>query len=99
MDFTFVFLTILMLFAAQAGMLWIGVGLFLILLLSAKSKLLLVAAGISGVLLALIAFGIVAANNYVIIGGLFLMLLLIIKKDADSPQPDQMAAYGGYGGY
>ncbi|MDP3742321.1 MAG: hypothetical protein Q8R15_03335 [Candidatus Micrarchaeota archaeon] len=97
MDFTFIFLTILMVFAAQAGMLWIAVGLFLILLLSAKTKLLLLAAGISGVLLALITLGI-AANNYLIIGGLFVMFLIIIKKDADSPQPDPMAAYGGYGG-
>ncbi len=97
MDFTFIFLTILMVFAAQAGMLWIAVGLFLILLLSAKTKLLLLATGISGVLLALITLGI-AANNYLIIGGLFVMFLIIIKKDADSPQPDPMAAYGGYGG-
>ncbi|MFH1247015.1 MAG: hypothetical protein V1644_01415 [Candidatus Micrarchaeota archaeon] len=98
MDFTFIFLTVLMVFAAQSGMLWIAIGLFAIVLLSAKTKLLLLAAGISGFLLALIALG-VAANNYAIIGGLFIILLLIVKKDADSPQPDPSAAYGGYGGY
>ncbi len=99
MDLTFLLITILMIIASQSGMLWIAVGLFLILLLSAKSKLLLLAAGVAGLLLALIYLGF-ARDNYLIVGGLFLVLLIIVKKDADSPQQqDPMAAYGAYGGY
>lgn len=86
-----------MILAAQSGMLWVALGLFLLLLLSAKSKLLLIAAGVAAVLLGLSALGI-AKTNYLIVGGLFVVLLLIVKKDADSPQPDQAAMYGGYGG-
>ena len=98
MDFTFLFIAVLMIIAAQSGMLWIAAGLFLILLLSAKSKILLLAAGIVGVLFAIIALGL-TGTNYIVIGGLFLVFLLIVKKDADSPQPDPNAMYGGYGGY
>ncbi len=98
MDFTFLFLTILMVLAAQSGMLWVAAGLFLILLLSAKTKMLLIAAVVGAVLLGIVAFGGVG-NNYLIIGGLFAVFLILVKKDADSPQPDPNAAYGGYGGY
>ncbi|MFH0713674.1 MAG: hypothetical protein V1722_03935 [Candidatus Micrarchaeota archaeon] len=98
MDFTFLFITVLMVLAAQSGMLWVAVGLFLLLLLSAKSKMLLIATVIGAVLIALVSFGGIG-NNYLIIGGLFVIMLIIVKKDADSPQqPDQMAMYGGYGG-
>ncbi|MBI4406775.1 hypothetical protein HY571_02580 [Candidatus Micrarchaeota archaeon] len=98
MDFTFLFLTILMLLAAQSGMLWIAAGLFLLLLLSAKTHLLLIAAGVAFVLLALIGLGL-TSSNYVIMGGLFVVLVILVKKDADSPQqPDPMAMYGAYGG-
>ena len=86
-----------MILAAQSGMLWVGVGLFLILLLSAKSKILLLAAVIAAVLLGIMAFGGVG-SNYLVIGGLFLVFLILVKKDADSPQPDPNAMYGGYGG-
>lgn len=96
MDFTFLFLTVLMILAAQSGMLWIAVGIFLLLLLSAKSKWLLLAAGVSAVLTAVVYFtGI--QNSYFVVGGMFIVLLLVVKKDADNPQPEG-AMYGGYGG-
>ncbi len=97
MDFTFLFITVLMVLAAQSGMLWIAAGLFLVLLLSAKSKILLLAAGVAALVLGLIALGGIG-SNYLVIGALFIVFLLIVKKDADSPQPDQAAMYGGYGG-
>ena len=98
MDLTFLFITILMILAARSGMFWVAVGLFIVLLLSAKSKILILAAVISGALLALVAFG-SSGTNYIVIGGLFVVFLILVKKDSDSPQPDQSAMYGGYGGY
>ncbi len=97
MDFTFLFLTVLMILAAQSGMLWIAVGIFLLLLLSAKSKWLLMAAGVSAILTGVVYFTGVQ-NSYLVVGGMFIVLLLVVKKDADNPQPEGGAMYGGYGG-
>ena len=91
-------MSVLMVVAAQAGMIWIAAGIFLLMLISAKSKLLLAAAGVGLVLLVLIYLQL-TDSNYLIIGALFVIMLLIVKKDSDSPsQPDPYAAYGGYPG-
>ena len=96
MDFTFLFVVLLMLFAVKSQLWYVAVGLFLVLLVTSKSKYLVLAA-VVGVLVAFAAgnsslisiFG--DAMTWVILGGLFLVLLLLAKKDSDHPSQE------GYG--
>ncbi len=80
MDFTFLFIVILMVFAAQSGLVVIGAGLFLLLLFTAKGKLPLAAAFVGGALVFLIWAG--YSNDLVLAGGLFVVFLLLVKADS-----------------
>ncbi|VVB67057.1 Uncharacterised protein [Candidatus Norongarragalina meridionalis] len=94
MDYTFLFLVILMLFAVKSGVEYIAVGIFVLLLFTSKSKYLLAAAVVGGGI-ALLWYSGVNLGDYgmiVTVGGLFLVLLLIAKKESDQPQ-----GYGGGG--
>ncbi|MBI5229193.1 hypothetical protein HY991_03715 [Candidatus Micrarchaeota archaeon] len=95
MDFTFLLLVILMLLALQAGQQLIAAGLFIILIFSAKSKLLLIF-GIIGLAIATVFFlGWEGMSSAFIIVGLFLILVVIIKVSPPEPGPE--AYYpGGY---
>ena len=82
-----------MLLAAQSGNMPIVIALFALMLVTAKSKFLILAA-IVGLVLTFV-FGMELENKmYYILGGLFIILLLIVKTDSGAPQP-----YGGGGGY
>ncbi|MFH1200248.1 MAG: hypothetical protein V1708_04220 [Candidatus Micrarchaeota archaeon] len=96
MDFTFLFIVVLMVLAMQSNNLVITVALFALLLITAaKNKYLLFAAIIGGALS--LVWGSDFAGEYrtpLLLGGLFAILLLLAKKDSDSPQP--AAGMGGY---
>ncbi|MCX6768124.1 MAG: hypothetical protein NTY90_05375 [Candidatus Micrarchaeota archaeon] len=93
MDFTFLFIVILMVFAAQNGLLPIAAGLFLLLLFTAKGKLPIAAAVVGGLLVTLIFVG---YNNMLVIGGgLFVVFLLLAKGDSGAgPAGYAGGAYG-----
>jgi hypothetical protein len=93
MDFTFLFLVVLMVLAAQSNNYTLLIALFALLLLTAKSKYLM-AAAIAGLVLSLIWTTDIAGpyKTPLLLGGLFLVLLLLVKSDNGAPQP--MA--GGY---
>lgn len=98
MDFTFLFIVILMLLAVKSNMTWIAVGLFLLLLVTAsKSKYLLVAA-LVGLALVLLTHYVDLGDYFmwVVVGGLFLVLLLISKKEAEHPTPEGYGMGGMY---
>ena len=98
MDFTFLFIVVLMVLAMQSNNITITVALFARLLITAsKNKYLLVAAFVGGALA--LVWGTDFAAEYrtpLLLGGLFAILLLLAKKDSDSPMPAGGA--GGYGG-
>ena len=95
MDFTFLLVVMLMLLAVKSGNIPIGIALFAILLITAKNKY-LIAASIVGAVLAFAFNYDFEYRNYVLIGGLFLVLILILKTDSGG-QPAQEGMYG-YGG-
>ncbi|MFH0835672.1 MAG: hypothetical protein V1834_00745 [Candidatus Micrarchaeota archaeon] len=94
MDYTFLFIAILMLLAVKSNMTWIAVGLFALLLISSKNKYLLIAAVIS-----VVVMFVFRSNQFeeygmwIVIGGLFLVMLVLTRKEADQPSPQ-----GYYGG-
>ncbi|PIT85521.1 hypothetical protein COU36_02780 [Candidatus Micrarchaeota archaeon CG10_big_fil_rev_8_21_14_0_10_59_7] len=95
MDYTFLFIVILMLFAVKSGLYYVAVGLFVLLLFTAKNKYLIAAAVVGGGI-ALMWYSGMNLGDYsmiITVGGLFLVLLLIAKKESDQPQ-----GYGGGGG-
>ena len=95
MDFTFLFLIVLMILASQMGNLTLLVALFALLLLTAKSKYLILAAVVGGALAFLWNTDIGGAyKTPLLLGGLFLVLLLLVKSDSGQPQPP--AGYGYY---
>ena len=91
MDFTFLFLIVLMLLAAKAQIYWLVGVLFLLLVASAKTKLLLIAS-VVGLVLAVAAGALDFGENtiYVIVGALIAVVLLIVKGGDKAPP-----AYGG----
>lgn len=92
MDLTFLFIIVLMLLAVKSGLTWIAAGLFLLLLFTAKSKYLFVAALVGFVLAVSVKFiDLGEYSMWVIVGSLGLVLFLIAKKESDQPGP------GGYG--
>ena len=85
-----------MLLAVKSGIWWIAGALFVILLVTSKSKYLIASALIGGVLAALVFLTDLGEYRlWVIVGGLFLILVLISRKESEHPTPD---AYGGAGG-
>ncbi len=96
MDFTFLFLTILMIMAAQSGAIVISAAIFLILLISSKDKMLLLASGVAATATIYVYLLQVKTltDNLIIIGALFAILVILVKSDADHPQPQN--PYGGY---
>jgi hypothetical protein len=90
-DFTFLLVLILVLVAFQQGMLWIGIGLLALLLFTAKSKILLFAAVI-GIALAVLLYAGGEAYSWLVVAGLFIVLLLLVKNEPKGspefyPQP------------
>lgn len=90
MDFTFLFIIVLMLLAAKAQIYWLTGVLFLLLIASAKTKLLFVVA-VVGLVLAISAGTLNFGDNtiYVVVGALMLVVLLIVR--GGDPKP----SYGG----
>lgn len=86
MDFTFLFLVILMLLAYQSGLGVIAVGLFLVALVMAKNKYLLAAALIGGAVLAALYLGLGDLTSWVVVIGLFAVFLILAWRD-DQPGP------------
>ncbi len=94
MDFTFLFLIILMLMAYTSGLGIIAAGLFVVSLVMAKNKYLMAAAAIGGIALGALFLGFGEESTIIVGGALFLIFLLLARKD-DQPQ---MQGYPG-GGY
>ncbi|PIN96613.1 hypothetical protein COU39_00425 [Candidatus Micrarchaeota archaeon CG10_big_fil_rev_8_21_14_0_10_60_32] len=96
MDFTFLFIVILMLLAIKSELNIVAFGLFALLLFTAKSKYLIIAALVG--LALILAVGYLNLGDYqmpAIVGALFVVVLLIAKKESDQPAG---GAYGGGGG-
>ncbi len=99
MDFTFLFIILLMMLAVKSQLWYVAVGLFVILIVTSKNKYLLVAA-----LLGLAAVGLSSqtgistyfgdATNWIVLGILFAILVLLAKKDSDNPTPEGYAPQG-----
>ena len=87
MDFTFLFIIILMLLAIKSGLGWVAAGLAVLLLFTSKGKYLLLAAAV-GILVVLSTYflGNSELNFWVIVGGLGVVLFILAKKDSDEPQ-------------
>ncbi|MFQ5405871.1 MAG: hypothetical protein ACE5DI_01800 [Candidatus Micrarchaeia archaeon] len=83
-DFTFLFLLFLMLFALQTkGLELVAIALFVILFVVAKSKHLMIALGLVALVFFLFSSGV---DDPLVLGGLLLaILVLIVKKDSDQP--------------
>jgi hypothetical protein len=80
MDFTALLLIVLMLLAVQNNAYPIAIGLLALLLVSTKGKYLVAAVAVG----ALVAFAspYFSSEPLILIGGLFLVLLLIVKGDS-----------------
>lgn len=96
MDFTFLFIVILMLIAVKSNLPWLAGGLFLLLLFSSKNKYFILAAFLGLALMLTLMF--VPLGDYflwVVLGGLFLILIILARKDVEEPT----LGYAGGGGY
>jgi hypothetical protein len=92
MDFTFLFIIIIMLLAVKNDLNMVAVGLFALLLFTSNNKFLLAASFVGFGLL--VAVGWMNLGNYfswVVLGSLFIVMLLLAVKDSGKP------AYGGGG--
>ncbi len=92
MDFTFLFIIILMLLALKSGLELVAIGLLVILLFTSKNKFLLLATGIGGALFLLISYGGVSSSldnpaTIAVLIGLFVIMLILAKSDSDNPAP------------
>jgi len=86
MDFTFLFIVILMLLAVKSGLTWVAAGLAILLLLTSKSKYLILAAIVGiGVVLGARFFENSDLNFWVIAGGLGLILFILARRDTEEP--------------
>lgn len=95
MDFTFLFLVILMLFAWQNNMQVVSAALLVVAVVSAaknSNKLLLLAALVAAALLVFLFVGLGDATGTIVIGGLFAIFIIIILTDSGAPP----SPYGGY---
>lgn len=101
MDFTFLFIIILMLLALKSGLELVAIGLFVILLFTSKNKWLLIATLIGGALVAVVSLGGISSSlndpvTLAVLGGLFIILILLARNDSESPAPQ--GYYPGAGG-
>jgi hypothetical protein len=94
MDFTFLFLIILMLMAYQSGLGLIAAGLFVVTLVMAKNKFLMAAAAVGGLALGALFLGFGEESTLIIGGALFLVFILLAWKD---DQPGGQPGYPGMG--
>lgn len=93
MDFTFMFLIILMLLAAQNGIMALAVVMLILAFVTAKNRYASYGALVGAGLLAGIYLNFFKENGpELLIGGIFIIFLIAVKGD------DQPQAYGG-GGY
>jgi hypothetical protein len=91
MDFTVIFLVILMLLAVQAGIPLLALGLFIIALVTSKNKFLIAASLLGGGIAALYYLNLGGVTSLVVGAGLFLVFIIIATQDS-GPGP---SAYGG----
>lgn len=96
MDFTFLFLTVLMLFAWQSNMPMVALALFLVAMVSAfksANKILLAGGLVAACLGVVLYLGIGELSGMIVVGGL--LLILIITMMADNAPPQYGAGGGG----
>lgn len=103
MDFTFLFIIILMLLAVKSGLTIVAIGLALVLFVTSKSKYLLLAAVVGLLVVGAAYFNISGlldfsnSTTWIILGGLFLVMVILAKKDSDTP--GNAEAYSPYPQY
>ena len=86
MDFTFLFIVILMLLAIRSGLEWIAAGLAVLLLLTSKGKYLLLAAIVGiAVVVSVYYFGNSELNFWFIAAGMGIVLFILARKDTEEP--------------
>lgn len=94
MDFTFIFLIILMLLAAQNGIMSLAVVMLILAFVTAKNRYALYGAVIAAGMLAGIYLNFFKENGAeLLIGAVFIIFLIAVKGDEQAPP-----AYGGYPG-
>jgi len=84
-DFTNLFLVFLMIFAVSANRIEIAGAIFILLLVLAKDKALILVAIVGAVIALSVLFG--GTNPIVIGAGLLLVLILLLKDDGASAGP------------
>lgn len=98
MDFTLLFIVILMLLAIQSGLKVVAIGLgVMLLIISMKNKYLFLASLVGIALIAGITFFGVGSELWFIGGGLFLIVIILAKKESDVPAQGYYPGGGGGG--
>jgi hypothetical protein len=96
MDFTVLLLLIFMLLALQQGLWLIAGALFLLILFTTRGKALMLAVLVGAGIASLAIFGI-SQNSILVIAGLFVVFLVLARKDERPAGPE--AYYPGGGAY
>jgi hypothetical protein len=94
LDFTYLFIVFLMVFAVQANQPLVALALFGLLIAMAKSKMLILAALVGGALVLAFSAG---YTDPVVLGGGFLVILILLVKN-DSPGAMGAGPQGYYPG-
>lgn len=97
MDFTFIFLIILMLLAAQNGIMAIAVVMLVLAFVTAKNRYALYGAVVAAGLLVGTYLDFFKDGPELLIGGIFIIFLIAVK--GDEPTPPGYAGYPGMPGY
>ncbi|MBI5035790.1 hypothetical protein HZC09_00450 [Candidatus Micrarchaeota archaeon] len=92
MDFTFLFIIIIMMLAVKSELWFIALGLFVILLVTSKNKYLLIASFLGLALILIVNYAGMSSylgdlSTWVVLGILFLILLLLARNDSEQPSP------------
>ncbi len=99
MDFTFIFLIILMLLAAQNGIMALAVVMLILAFVTAKNRYALYGAVVGAGLLLGTYFNFFKENGpELFIGGIFIVFLIAVKGD-EQAQPGYGGGYPGMPGY
>ncbi|MBS3070341.1 hypothetical protein J4220_02430 [Candidatus Micrarchaeota archaeon] len=86
MDFTALFIVVLMILAAKSGLLWIAGGLGILMLVTSKGSYSIAAAVIGVAVVAAVYFlGESELSFYAMVGGLGLVLAILARKDSEQP--------------